>query len=74
MGGGGFAEETFEHRAAGEGVEPTLGDFRVDGMGLGAEGFAGGAEPFEPAFVFGAELAFEFSAETLGERGAFAVG
>ena len=65
-------EEALEHGFAGQGVELALGGFGI--VGLGAEGFAGGAEPLEPVFVFGAELFFEFFAEALGERGAFAVG
>ena len=65
-------EEAFEHGLAGQGVEPTLGGFGI--VGLGAESLAGGAEPIEPAGVFGPELFFEFLAEALGKRGAFAVG
>ena len=65
-------EEALEHGLAGEGVEPAFGGFGVDGFG--AEGFAGGAQPFEPVLVFGAELLFEFFAEALGESGAFAIG
>jgi len=53
-------------------MEPTLGGFGI--VGLGAEGLAGGAKPFEPVFVFGAELLLEFLAKALGEGGTFAVG
>jgi hypothetical protein len=65
-------EESLEHGAAGEEMEPALGGFRI--AGLCAENFAGGAEPREPRGVFGAVLFFEFPAKALSESGAFAVG
>jgi hypothetical protein len=51
-------------------VELALGGFRVGGVG--AENFAGSAEPVEPGSELGAKLIFEFGAKVLGERGTFA--
>src|SRR5271166_4997319 len=65
-------EEAVEHGTAGQEMEPALGGFGIGG--LGAEDFAGGAEPIEPGGVLGSELLLEFLAEALGERGTFAVG
>ena len=39
----GLLEEALEHWFAGEGVQPAFGDRGI--VGLGAQGFAGGAQP-----------------------------
>jgi len=62
-----FAEKRLEGVGAGKVVEESLALFGIHVAG-GEEFFALFAELFEPGFVFGTELLFEFFAEPLGER------